>query len=146
MKVSLTWKEKMQFTTANALNKVSIPIDSPDPAFGGEGKGEMPKHMFLQSIGACSAMDVVSILTKMHAVMPDDFRIEITGEQTETQPKVFTSINLRYIFNGGTEPEKIIKAVGLSQEKYCGLSIMIKKIVKFSFSVELNSTVILSGE
>ncbi len=145
MKVNVAWKEKVQFEGRNEHNNIVIPMDSPDAVFGGENKGPTPKELFLQSIAGCSSIDVISILSKMKASMPESFVVDVDGEVPEEHPKVFVSISLIYNVKGATEKDKLIKAVTLSQEKYCGLSIMMKKITAFSFKVILNGEEIMSG-
>ena len=82
-------------------------------------------------------MDVVAILGKMQ--MPyDNFRIEVDGETTNEHPKVYKTIHLRYIFSGSELDEgKINKAVKLSQDKYCGVSAMLKQVADVSYEVIL---------
>jgi len=146
MNVVLKWNEKMQFEgVTEGVNEV-VKMDALDPAFGGEKNGTTPKHIFLQSIAGCSAMDIVTILKKMKADLPDSFEVAVNGDLTEDHPKVFTNISLNYIIKGKTDPKKLIRAVKMSQETYCGLSIMIKKIVEFSYKVTLNEELIHDGK
>ncbi len=142
MKVSVAWKENMRFEAANDSNDSRADMDSTDPELGGEGKGQSPKHMFLQSIAGCTAMDVIYILKKMREKLPDSFFIDVRGEVADEMPKVFKSINLVYNFKGKSDKEKLIKAVKLSQEKYCSISIMVRKICDFKYSVVLNGSTI----
>ena len=90
-------------------------------------------------------MDVIAILRKMHAEMPENFEVKLVGEKAEEYPQVFTSMKMTYIVNGSTDKNKLIKAVKLSQETYCALSIMAKKITDFSYVVLLNGEKILEG-
>lgn len=143
MKISLEWKEKMQFEAATDSNEYRVHLDSILPETGGEGKGATPKHLFLQSIAGCTAMDVIHILSRMHAQLPDRFEIQVNGEVAEKEPKVFTDIEMVYVIEGDVDRNKIIRAVSLSQETYCALSIMVKQVAGFTYRVILNGEEVL---
>ncbi len=137
MRVKIEWKGGMGFEGTAGGEKRKAFMDAV-PEFGGNGEGPNPKQLFLQSIAGCSAMDVVSILEKMRAGTPDSFSIEISGKLTEDHPKVFSSIEMIYRVEGSVDEAKLLRAVDLSQEKYCGLSNMVKKACDLSYSVFLN--------
>jgi putative redox protein len=102
----------------------AIVIDGP-PDIGGKNLGVRPMELMLLSVGACSAVDVVHILRKgRHAV--DDVQVEVKGDRTDTDPKVFTKIHLHFVVRGKGLTEKTVeRAVQLSAEKYCSASIML---------------------
>ena len=102
----------------------AIVIDGPAD-IGGKNLGVRPMELMLMSVGACSAVDVVHILRKgRHAVA--DVQVEVKGERTDTDPKVFTKIHLHFIVAGqGLAPGTVERAVKLSAEKYCSASIML---------------------
>jgi len=98
-----------------------------DRDFGGQGRGPKPKTLLLTALGGCTAMDVVSILKKMQVELAG-FEVQASGELTEDHPKVLKSIHLKYVFQGANLPlDKLQRAVGLSQDKYCGVSAMLAK-------------------
>ena len=103
------------------------------------GKGPSPKRMMLASLVACTGMDVVSILQKMR-VKFSAFRIEAESPITEEHPKTFVSVHLKYILEGEEiKREKVERAVELSQEKYCGVSAMLRKHCPITWEIELIS-------
>jgi len=80
-------------------------------------------------------MDVISILGKMR-VKPDYFNVEVSGELSDEHPKYYHKINIRYIFKGKDLPlEKLEKAVNLSQDRYCGVSEMLKRAAKITHEI-----------
>jgi len=103
-------------------------------AHGGEGAGPSPKELVLQGLAGCTAMDVVSILTKMRTP-PESFRVEVSAGMTDTHPKVFTAIHLRYVVTGAVPRQNVDKAVRLSQDQYCGVSAMLKKAAPLTFEI-----------
>jgi putative redox protein len=100
--------------------------------------GTTPKQMFLQSIAGCTGMDVVNILTKMRSTLPENFLIDVQGDVADEEPAVFTNIVLIYHLNGQLDEKSVLKAVKLSQEKYCSISIMVKRICSFEYIILLN--------
>jgi len=102
---------------------------------GGAGTGPRPKGLLLSGLIGCTGMDVVSILGKMR-VQGYSLRLEASAEMTTEHPIVFRSIRLRYIFGGSDLPrEKIARAVELSQERYCGVSAMLKASAPLEFEI-----------
>lgn len=80
-------------------------------------------------------MDVVSLLAKMR-VNFDAFDIDVSGELTEEHPKYYHKIHVIYRFRGEQiDRGKVEKAVALSQEKYCGVSAMLRKAADLSYEI-----------
>ncbi len=126
-KVNIEWAGDMAFEAE--VNDFKIMLDAV-PEVGGQNRGPRPKPLTLVSLGGCTGMDVISILGKMR-VKPDYFNVEVTGELTDVHPKYFHTIKIRYIFRGKDLPmDKIEKAVNLSQDRYCGVSEMLRKSSK----------------
>lgn len=97
-----------------------------------------PMEMVLMAAGACSSVDVVSILKKSRQQVVD-CEVTLTGERAETVPKVFTKIHLHFDVTGFDLSEKQVeRAVQLSADKYCSVSIMLSGsvAVTHSFSVK----------
>ncbi len=129
--VSTNWINNMAFEWDVNGHKVVIDADS---KVGGQNKGPSPKSFMLASLGGCTAMDVVSILKKMRVLDDiEDFKVDVSGELTDTHPKHFVSMHVVYEFvpkEGKTLPvEKLQKAINLSEERYCGVSAVYKKVM-----------------
>ena len=114
-----------------------IKLDAAE-AVGGKNYGPTPKPLMLVSLAGCTGMDVAAILEKMQ--MPyDSFEVEVDGDVGESHPKTYTDIRIRYVFEGNElDQEKIEKAVKLSQEKYCGVSAMLKEATNVSYEIVTN--------
>lgn len=103
-----------------------IPIGE-KPADGSERKGMSPKMLSLTSLAGCTAIDVILMLRKMR-IDPDHFSVDAEADVTDDHPKVFKKILVTYrVRGGGVTREKVERAVALSQEKYCGVSAMLRK-------------------
>ncbi|MBT1248152.1 MULTISPECIES: OsmC family protein [unclassified Thermosipho (in: thermotogales)] len=106
---------------------------------GGKDAGARPKELILYSLMGCTGMDVVSLLRKMRVIdQMESFKLEIDYENASEHPKVYTKIHLKYIFKFNGEPpkEKVEKAVNLSQDRYCAVSAMLKKVIpEFTYEI-----------
>jgi len=116
------------------VNGFKLKIDA-DEKVGGKNTGPRPKPLLLAGLGGCTSMDVISILGKMR-VVPDAFQVDVEAEQTEEHPKYYNKIHLKYIFKGKDLPmDKLEKAVNLSQERYCGVSLMLGKAAEITHEI-----------
>ncbi len=127
-RANVAWKGKMSFVgTLDSGHQVLM--DAPADV-GGEASGPRPIDLFLLALGGCTAMDVISILRKMKVEF-DDFDVEIIAQRASEHPKVYTEIDLQFSVRGDDVPEdKLVKAIELSQEKYCSAAAMLKKTAK----------------
>ncbi|MES1218277.1 MAG: OsmC family protein, partial [Bacteroidota bacterium] len=121
--VETQWMGKMQF---NALvNGHTIVMDAPERV-GGEDNGPIPKPFVLAALSGCTGMDIAAILRKSQKEVKD-LEIKVTGELSKQQPIEYISIHLVYNFTGDeANKEDALNAVNLSQDKYCGVSHMLK--------------------
>lgn len=97
-----------------------------------------PMEMVLMSVASCSSVDVVSILQKARQRI-QHCEVDVTAERADAVPAVFTSIHLHFIVTGEDIAEQHVeRAVKLSADKYCSVSIMLGAAVKVthSFSVK----------
>lgn len=132
MSFKLEWKENMNFT-AYTPSGHEVEIDS-SPKVGGRDTAARPMELMLVSLAGCTAMDVVSILSKMKA-KPEGFRVEVEYERAPEHPKVYTKLHLKYIFKGEVDREKAQKAIELSQNKYCSASAMLRKVTDLTYEM-----------
>jgi putative redox protein len=141
--VETQWMGKMQF---NALvNGHTIIMDAPERA-GGEDNGPIPKPFVLTALSGCTGMDVVSLLRKANKQV-NDLNIIVTGEISKTHPIVYTSVHLVYEFKGSEDSrEAALQAVTDSQEKFCGVSNMLQRILPVSWEVHYNGATIFSNK
>jgi putative redox protein len=124
MNATVRWTREMQFTGTGA-DGAAITMDA-RPEHGGQGAGPSPMEAVLLALGGCTGMDVISVLSKMRAGL-HGLEIRITAERAEEHPKVFTRIELEYMFTGATlRPDQVARAVELSQTRYCSVSAMLR--------------------
>ena len=103
------------------------------PEAGGRNLAPRPMEMLLIGAGGCTAFDVVLILKRgRHDVRGCD--VQMHGERAATDPKVFTSITMRYIVKGDKlDPAAVERAVALSHEKYCSATAMLAKTAEIRY-------------
>ncbi len=123
-KVGLKWTKDMSFEAD--VNGHKIIIDA-DEKVGGKDRGPRPKPMMLLALGGCTGMDVVSILKKMRVEL-ESFNVDVEATITNEHPKYYDHFTIVYTFKGKNLPmAKLEKAVSLSQDRYCGVSEMLRK-------------------
>jgi len=101
-----------------------------------EWAGLKPSDLLLLAAASCSAYDVVMILTKQRQP-PESLEVTCTGEQLSDPPYAFTSIHLHYAVRGNVDPDKLARAIQLSEEKYCSVINTLKPAVKISSEFEI---------
>ena len=100
-------------------------------------KAPSPMEMVLMSVGGCSSVDVVSILKKAKQDVKD-VRVELTSERRDEAPRYFTKIHLHFVATGHNISEKHLeRAVKLSADKYCSVSLMLQESVDVTHSFEV---------
>lgn len=115
-----------------------VTMDGPED-FGGSNAGIRPKELMLLALGGCTGSDVVSILQKKR-IDVRSFEINLTAEMSEDHPKVFTSMNIEYVFKGkGIKDSDVERAIELSQTKYCGVTKMYEKAMEITHSFTIHN-------
>jgi putative redox protein len=102
-----------------------------------EGVGMKPSELLLIGLAACSAVDVVEILTKKR-MPPTRFEISVSGEQDQDPPWTFRKMKLHYTLAGKNLTEKAVsQAIQLSEEKYCSVAATIRATAEICTEFEI---------
>ncbi len=107
--------------------------------FSGNKEAASPMEAVLMAVAACSSVDIEILLKKMRQPYTG-ISVSVEGIRAESVPAVFTDIFIHYIIYGDVQISKAKKAVAMSMEKYCSVSIMLSKSVKISYSFEVMSS------
>lgn len=135
MDCTLDWQEGMRFRTE--LDGFELILDAAGEN-GGTNQGPRPKKLVLAALAGCTAMDVISILKKMR-ITPAAFQVAVSAQLAEEHPKKFTRIMVDYRFSGSDlDREKLLKAITLSEERYCGVSASLKPQVEIGHRLFIN--------
>lgn len=136
METRVSWVKDALFMAESGSGHVVV-MDGP-PEAGGNNLAPRPMEMLLMGLGGCSTFDVVSILRKSRQDVLG-CEVEIKAQRAESEPKVFTAIELHFIVRGNNLKENVVKrAVDLSAEKYCSASIMLGRAgveISHAFSI-----------
>lgn len=133
--VNVKWLDHLTFEAD--LDGHLFKMDA-SPEFGGRDQGPRPKGLLLAGLAGCTGMDVISILEKKR--MKDyTFEMKVKADQTDEHPKVYKDAVIQFIFTGeNLNIEHIKKAIHLSEEKYCGVSAMLKKAFDIKIEIIVN--------
>ncbi|MGQ9488397.1 MAG: OsmC family protein [Armatimonadota bacterium] len=113
------WINGMQFLSISSGGHPLVIDVSPDGGGRGEGIGAM--ELMLHALAGCTGVDVVSILEKKRQPLKG-LEIRVKGERRKEYPRVYTYIEVEYIFKGkGLDPKAVEQAIKLSQNKYCSV-------------------------
>ncbi len=124
MHATVTFDRKMPISGINDKGHATM-FDAP-LAFSGADSAASPMETVLESLGACSMMDIISILRKMKKE-PIILNIALDAIRSEEHPKVFTSIHLNYrLESPDCSQDEFEKAARLSIEKYCSVAAMLR--------------------
>lgn len=135
MKTVVRWKGEVAFEGETESGH-RIMIDGP-PEAGGKNRGPRPMEMLLLGMGACSSVDVISILKKSRHEVSDCY-VEITSSRAPEPPRIFTAIHLHFVVTGNKLKEKQVgRAIELSAGKYCSASIMLGAMAKVTHDFEI---------
>lgn len=93
-----------------------------------------PVEILLVALGSCSAVDVVSILSKKR-MQVTNYVVEVSGQRRDEYPRKYTSMTVHHILTGkGLTKKAVAQAIELSETKYCSVA------ATFRPTVEIHST------
>ena len=119
MRTTTKWIKEQEFESRQEHNRIKLD--------GTRKHGISPKAVLLSGLAACTGIDVVEILQKMRVEF-SSLEIETQATMTEDIPKIFKDIEVVFrIKTDHGNRDKIIKAIELSLEKYCGVATMLRK-------------------
>ncbi len=132
-KARVDWLEgyRLEGTTDNGK---TVLMDS-----GENASSASPAQLLLQALAGCTMMDCVLIIGKARKKI-DKFWIDVTAEEADQHPKVFTKMHVTYNFVGAElDAATVERAIKLSEEKYCRVHAMLAKSSELTSSYNLNA-------
>lgn len=137
--ISATWQGSLDRHSLAFISTVGdheVRTDA-GAAHGGDNSGASPKMLMLVALAGCTGVDVAAILKKMRVAVAE-MTITVEGELTDDSPSVFRAMHLIYQFAGDNlDLDKLQKAVELSQDKYCGVSAMYRRIMDITWEIRV---------
>ncbi len=127
--VKLEWLRSRMFVGTDHLgHSLAIGYQKEDEP---SAQGVNPSDMLLLSAASCSAYDVVQILEKSKQPL-EDLKVDVTAEQSQENPFPYISLHFIYRIWGNIPPEKIQRAMQLSEDKYCSVLATLKPGLTFT--------------
>ena len=126
--VHLNWIPEQQFILQDSDN-YQIVMKKPN--------GVSASDLLSMALIGCSSYDVVEILNKQKQDLRE---IKVTAEsiQDDDPPWRFRKIHIHYQAIGkGIDPEKVRKAIQISEEKYCSVYVTLKDAIEITDDFEI---------
>ena len=128
---TVRWVTGQQFVGMDENKHAVVLSGENDP------NGMRPSQMLLIALSACTAVDVVDILTKKRQP-PSSLEIVTTGEHDPEPPWAYRKINLFFRIGGkGLTENSVQKAIKLSEEKYCSVAATVRGVAKITTEFEI---------
>lgn len=128
---SVRWIKGNRFVGRDSSGH-SVVLSADDPP-----EGVKPSEMLLVALSACSAVDVVQILTKKRINLRM-LEVTATGEQDADPPWTFRRIHLYFRLSGqGLTAKAVEQAIRLSEEKYCSVAATVRGVAKVTTDYEI---------
>jgi len=135
MDAKVIWKNRMSFD-GTSDSGFTVPLGT-TPEVGGDDDGFRPLELLAVGLAGCTAMDVVSILTKKRQELTG-FEVRVHADRQDEHPKVFTHLTIEYVLSGNDlSREAVERAVQLSADKYCPAQAMFAKIVPIDLKITI---------
>lgn len=127
-----------KFHLENTNQNGHVVTTDASPAIGGTNLGARPMELLLCSLGSCSAIDVILILSKQRQQL-EDISIDIEGQRVSVgNHSEFSKIHVHFKLFGEIKEKKAQKAVELSLEEYCSVAHILRKSASITYSFEIN--------
>ena len=135
MDAKVIWKNRMSFE-GSSDSGFTVPLGT-SPEVGGDDDGFRPLELLAVGLAGCTAMDVVSILSKKRQELTS-FEVRVHADRQDEHPKVFTHLTIEYVLSGNDlSREAVERAVQLSADKYCPAQAMFAKLVPIDLKITI---------
>jgi putative redox protein len=132
MEATVTWEKDLIFRGI-ADSGYPVKLDSESSSETGVG----PVELVAMALAGCTAMDVISILNKIHEQVTS-FDVKIKAERATDYPKVISHAALEYeVVGKNIAEEAVLRAIDLSVKKYCPVHAMLEK----AFPIDLHYSI-----
>ena len=102
---------------------------------GARETGGSPMEMVLAALGGCSIVTVAEFLTKMRQPFTS-LEVDLSAERADSPPRVYTAIHAHYRVSGDVDEDRVMRAITMTEEKYCSVHTMLAASVDMSHTIE----------
>lgn len=128
---TVRWITGYQFVGMDSNNHSVVLSGEDDP------NGLRPSQLLLISLSACTAYDVVEILSKKRKPV-SMLEIITDGEHDSEAPWPYRKIHLKYRISGKNLTDKAVQqAIELSEQKYCSVSATVRGVANITTEYEI---------
>jgi putative redox protein len=126
MEAKVDWNGRLSFM-GSSDSGFSVRLGT-DPDVGGDNDGLRPMELIAIALAGCTAMDVMSILSKKRQQVTN-FHVQVHAGRAAEHPKVFTEAVIEYFVTGcGIEEASVLRAIELSATRYCPAQAMLSQV------------------
>jgi putative redox protein len=127
VEAKVNWQKRMSFT-GTADSGFSLPLGT-EAGVGGDNDGFRPMELFAIGLAGCTAMDVISILSKKRQEVTA-FEVQVHAGRAQEHPKVFSEAVIDYFITGcNVDEAAVLRAIELSATRYCPAQAMMGQIM-----------------
>ncbi|MFV0531106.1 MAG: OsmC family protein [Flavobacteriales bacterium] len=137
MSVEIVLKNEAFHFEGHGENGALINIDG-SKKIGGQDKGPTPMELLLLGAAGCSSIDVLSMLRKQRQNI-ENFKVTVDYKRIPNgEASQFKTITLNFHIQGDVDPKKAKRAINLSFEKYCSVSIILSHTATIDYTLIIN--------
>lgn len=124
--VYLNWNPEQEFTLSDNKDHQIIMKDNVSAS-----------DMLSMALIGCASHDIVSILVKQKQDL-HELKVTANATQDEDPPWRFRKIHIHYqVIGKSIDPEKVGKAILLSEEKYCSVYATLRDAIEITHDFEI---------
>ncbi len=141
MSVEIFLKNNAFHFEGHGENGALINIDG-SQKIGGTDKGPTPMELLLLGVAGCSSIDILMMLRKQRQAV-EDFSASVDYERVPNgEASIFKTITLNFNIQGDVDPKKALRAITLSLEKYCSVSLILSHTATIDYTLTINDETI----
>jgi putative redox protein len=95
-----------------------------------------PVELLLIALGSCTAVDVISILSKKRQNVTS-YTVQVSGERRDQHPRSYKLMKVHHILKGfNISAQAVAQAIELSETKYCSVAATLRPTVEIHSTFE----------
>ncbi|MCA2017081.1 OsmC family protein [Vibrio tritonius] len=127
MTVSVEWQQDYKFDVINDHN-FHFPVDNNNES------ATCPTDILLSALGSCCSGEVIAGL-KQQEVELFGMKTEVSYSLTDTQPRLFKSVNLHFIIKGfGLNDSMVNQVIESAINENCHVALMLKSSMAITYT------------
>jgi putative redox protein len=127
--LNLTWQGEQRFLGTS--EGTSITMDGKGQA------GPSPVHAVAFALAGCMGIDVADMIEKGRLPVKG-ITCHMRVFRAPEAPKRITSVELHFLVTGDVPPDRVLRAIELSREKYCSVWHSLNPAIDFKTSFTVN--------